>query len=140
MKHLFLDTNVVLDFLVRREPFAAPAADLFQLADERRIWFYVSSLSFSHLFYILRKIVGPETTRSLLPDISEVVTIVAVDSRNVRDALHSSFADFEDALQHYAACAEAEPAMEALVTRDPKGFAASQISVLSPAEALRRVL
>ena len=40
MKHLFQDTNVVLDFLIRREPFAAPAAELFQLADEKRVWLY----------------------------------------------------------------------------------------------------
>lgn len=110
------------------------------MAEEKQVWLYVSSLSFSHLVYILRKIVGPETTRSLLLDIAEIVTIVTVDSRNVRDALHLSFTDFEDALQHFAACAEAEPALEALVTRDPKGFATSHLAVLSPTEVLRRVL
>lgn len=139
MKHFFLDANVVMDFLTRRAPFAVPAADLFQLAEEGQINVYVSSLSFSHLFYLLRKAVGSASARSLLIDVSDVVTIVAVDSRNVKNALHSAFGDFEDALQYYAAHAESEPAIEAIVTRDPAGFTQAKILILSPTEALQRV-
>ena len=47
MSHFFVDTNVLLDFIIRRTPFAASAAELFQLAEKRRIWLYCSSLTFS---------------------------------------------------------------------------------------------
>ncbi|WP_310393529.1 PIN domain-containing protein [Hymenobacter sp.] len=137
MKRFLLDTNVVLDFLIRREPFAAVAADLFQLAEEGRVKLHVSSLSFSHVFYLLRKSVGTTTTRSLLVDLSEVVAVALVDSRMVNDALRSSFPDFEDAVQYFAAADI--PDLAAIVTRDPKGFAAGQLPVLSPAEALRLI-
>ncbi|WP_151087244.1 type II toxin-antitoxin system VapC family toxin [Hymenobacter baengnokdamensis] len=139
MTRFFLDTNVVLDFLTRREPFAVQAADLFQLAEDRKVRLYCSSLSFSQIHYILRKIIGSVPARSLLLELAALVTIVAVDSRNVQDALQSAFIDFEDALQYYAASAAAESGPEAIITRDPKGFSASQLPVLSPAEALRRV-
>ncbi len=146
MKHLFIDTNVLLDFIMRRAPFAVPAAELFQLAENRSIWLYCSSLSFSQAHYILRKVVGTARAQEILLDIADIVTIIAVDSRNVNDALRSSFADFEDALQYFAAAAEAEAAVlasesaiEAIVTRDPKGFAAGALPVLTPPEALARL-
>lgn len=138
MSSFFVDANVLLDFLMRREPFAIPAAELFQLADERKIQLYCSSLSFSQVHYVLRKVVGSAQARSLLLDIADIVTIVAVDSRNVNDALHSSFADFEDVLQYFAALAE-EPTIAVIVTRDPRGFAAGTLPGLSPPEALAQV-
>ncbi len=141
MNHFFIDTNVLLDFLMRRAPFAVEAAELFQLAEERKIWLYCSSLSFSQAHYILRKVVGTSKSLDLLTDIADIVTIIAVDSRNVNDALRSSFTDFEDALQYFAvmAEAEAESTIKAIVTRDPKGFAAGALPVLSPPEALARL-
>jgi predicted nucleic acid-binding protein len=146
MSHLFLDTNVLLDFLMRRAPFATAAAELFQLAEDRKVWLYCSSLSFSQAHYVLRKVAGTAKALYLLTDIADTVTIIAVDSRNVNDALRSSFADFEDTLQYFAAKAEAETAtlasesaIEAIVTRDPRGFAAGALPVLTPPEALARL-
>ena len=139
MRHFFVDTNVLLDFIMRRTPFAIPAANLFQLAENRRIWLYCSSLSFSQAHYVLRKVVGTTRAQELLLDIAGIVTIIAVDSRNVNDALRSSFTDFKDALQYFAAITEAEPAIDAIVTRDPKGFAAGTLPVLTPPEALARL-
>lgn len=46
MSHFFVDTNVLLDFLMHRAPFAVATAELFQLAKDRTIWLYCSSLSF----------------------------------------------------------------------------------------------
>ncbi len=139
MKRLFVDTNVLLDFIMRRTPFAVPAAELFQLAENRSIWLYCSSLSFSQAHYILRKVVGTAKAQGILLDIADIVTIIAVDSRTVNDALRSSFSDFEDALQYFAVVAEVEPAIEAIVTRDPKGFAAGALPVLTPPEAIAQL-
>ena len=57
-RHFFLDTNVVFDYLGRREPNGAAAAALFQAAYEGRATLHVASLSFSHVFYTLRKQFG----------------------------------------------------------------------------------
>lgn len=57
MRYFFVDTNVLLDFIMRRTLFATPAAELFQLAEGRKVWLYCSSLSFSQAHYILRKVV-----------------------------------------------------------------------------------
>ncbi|MGI4972068.1 MAG: type II toxin-antitoxin system VapC family toxin [Janthinobacterium lividum] len=134
-----MDTNVLLDFIMRRPPFAVAAAELFQLAEDRGIGLYCSSLSFSQAHYVLRKVIGSSKAQDLLVDIADLVTIVAVDSRTVNDALRSSFSDFEDALQYFAATARTGATIEAIVTRDSKGFAAGMLPVLTPLEALARL-
>ena len=135
MKHLFLDTNVVVDFLGQREPFVASVIALFQLAEKEKVTLHVSSLSFSHVHYLLRKTVGSAEARSLLLDLAATVAIAPVDSGTMNKALRAGFADFEDAIQYCAA--RAVPAIEAIVTRDPRGFAAGTLPVLSPIEAVR---
>jgi predicted nucleic acid-binding protein len=45
MKKLFLDTNIVIDLLARREPFYEEAANLFTMADKQQIQLFVSALT-----------------------------------------------------------------------------------------------
>lgn len=133
MRHFFLDTNVVFDYLGRREPNGATAVALFQAAYEGRATLYVASLSFSHTFYTLRKQVGAVAAREALRKLARLVRVVAVDETVVQQALDSAFADVEDAMQYFAATSV--PAIEALVTSDPKGFKEGSLKVLSPLEA-----
>ncbi|QKG51280.1 type II toxin-antitoxin system VapC family toxin [Hymenobacter sp. BRD67] len=137
MKHYFVDTNVLLDFLIQREPFGAETLQLFEAGARGLAKLYVSSLSFSHIYYALRKTnPAPERIDKLLK-LARLVHIIPVDRNVLEEALQLGFADFEDGIQYSAALAVA--AVAAIVTRDPKGFSASQLHVLSPAEALRRV-
>jgi predicted nucleic acid-binding protein len=103
MRHFFLDTNVVFDYLGRREPNGAAAASLFQAAYEGRATLYVASLSFSHVFYTLRKQFGAQPAREALRKLARLVRVVAVDEGVVQAALDSEFADVEDAMQYFAA-------------------------------------
>lgn len=79
MHHFFLDTNVVFDYLGRREPNGAAAVALFQAAYEGKVTLYVASLSFSHTFYTLRKQVGAVLAREALRKLARLVRVVAVD-------------------------------------------------------------
>lgn len=103
MRHFFLDTNIIFDYLGRREPNGAAAVALFQAAYERKATLYVASLSFSHTFYTLRKQVGAVAAREALRKLAQLVRVVAVDEEVVQQALNSSFADVEDAMQYFAA-------------------------------------
>ena len=55
MKKVFLDTNVVIDLLDKREPFWGDAAALFTLAYNQKIKLYVSPLTYGTAAYLLRK-------------------------------------------------------------------------------------
>ncbi|RZK13372.1 MAG: PIN domain-containing protein [Hymenobacter sp.] len=134
MKHYFLDTNVVLDFLARREPFAEAALAIFRAGLEKRATLYVASLSFSNLYYTLRKQTDPKTARALMAHLQSLVTVIAVDADTISQAITGPFADFEDAIQHYAAAAV--PLIDAIITRDLRDFAPSTLPVLTPTQAL----
>nr|WP_125916501.1 PIN domain-containing protein [Hymenobacter coccineus] len=114
------------------------AAELFQASVEDRVTLCVASLSFSHIYYTLRKDNTPAECTDKLVKSSALVQIIAVDSNTIRKSLAAGFTDFEDALQSFAAASV--PAIEAIITRDPKGFRGSSLRVLTPAEAVTEAL
>jgi len=56
MTDIFIDTDVIIDFLIDREPHSREAAIIFTLIEQKKLKGFVSSLTFSKLYYVLRKI------------------------------------------------------------------------------------
>jgi predicted nucleic acid-binding protein len=137
MKHYFIDTNVLLDFLLRRDGFGPDALRLFAASDVGLVKLYVSGLSFSHIYYTMRKTNLASERLAALQELADLVEIVPIGRHIIEGALALGFADFEDGLQYCAA--RSLPAIQAIVTRDPKGFAAGALPVLTPPAALARV-
>ena len=134
MKHYFLDTNVVIDYLTQRAPFWPDAAELMQAGLDGQARLYVASLSFANIYYTLRRASTAAKARAVVGEVAQLVEIFGVDAGIIRQALASSFADFEDGIQHFAAVSVS--AVTAIVTRDRKDFQTSLLPVMSPAEAL----
>jgi len=103
MTYLFIDTDIIVDFLIDRKPFSREAAIIFTLIDQKKLKGYVSSLTFSNLFYVLRKIEPQKKVISKIDSISKILTILKVDDQNIRDAIDSGFPDFEDSIQYFCA-------------------------------------
>ena len=135
MKKVFLDTNVVIDLLDKREPYCNDAVTLFTLAYNKKLVLYVSSLTYATASYLLRKH-GKEQTRLLLGNLRQLSKVTAVGEKEVDDALASTFDDYEDALQYYSATGKK---VDAIITRNKKDFAASKLPVMSPDEFLRLI-
>jgi predicted nucleic acid-binding protein len=133
---IFLDTDVALDHLADRQPFAEYAHRLFALAETGELIVCVSSLSFSNLYYILRKLKGHADALALLGKLKLLARVSAVTESEINSALSSSFKDFEDAIQHFAA--KAEGGVNAIVTRNKTDYSASEIPILSPEEYLAK--
>jgi predicted nucleic acid-binding protein len=131
---IFLDTDVALDHLADRQPFAEYAHRLFALAEKGEITLCLSALSFSNLYYILRKLVGHGEALALLGKLKQLVRVSAVGEAEIQSALANSFKDFEDAIQHFTAKAEGD--VSAIITRNKADYAGSKIPVLSPDEFL----
>ncbi len=130
---VFVDTDVVLDLLARREPFYPHAARLFSQAERGTLKACVSALSFANLYYILRKETSGRRAIEILKLFREVVTVLPVNDAIVSDALNAGFADFEDAVQYHAALAAKVPV---LVTRNARHYRKSVIRVCTPEEYL----
>ncbi len=119
MIRVLLDTNVVLDYLLDRAPFADAAAALWQANDEGRIEAYVSIITPVNVFYIARKLKGAAVARQLVESLLAACRVCGPDRDLLLSALTLPMKDFEDAVQVVSAQAEA---LDALVTRDPVDY------------------
>jgi len=134
MKHVFLDTNIIIDVLANREPFSISASKLLDYGDKGKINIYVSALSYSNINYILRKQSSHKEMISLLKDLKTILITIDVTGKIIEEALQSPLRDFEDAIQLNTALSNKK--IQAIVTRDPKGFKNSDISILTAPEAV----
>jgi predicted nucleic acid-binding protein len=134
MEKIFVDTDVVLDLLSKREPFYIHSANLFSSADRHEIQIFVSSLAFANLNYILTKEYSWEQARKKLITLKTLVTVLAVTDKVIELALSSEFKDFDDAIQHFTA---AENSLKTLLTRNIKDYKAANISVMTAEQFLK---
>ena len=129
MKKLFIDTNIVIDLLAKREPFYEEAAKLFSLADKKKVELIVSSLTFANTNYILSKLKNSETAREILTKFKVLVTVADLNDKIIELSLNDkAFSDFEDGLQYYSAL-EYEAGI--IITRNLKDFKSSKIPVIT---------
>ncbi len=132
MKILF-DTNVVLDVLLAREPFAAVAAGLFSLADRRRIQGVLCATTVTTIHYLATKAVGRRQARKHVRELLAMFEVAPVDSLVLGQALDAHLQDYEDAVLHEAARAAGAVG---IVTRNVKDFSGASVAVFSPEELL----
>ena len=133
MSKAFIDTDVILDFFIAREPFAMDAARIFTLSEKKRISICTTGLVFSNAYYVLRKLGSHQKVMEKLSQLAKLIDIIALSKVSVLQALDSKFGDFEDALQHYAALSEN---VKTIVTRNVKDFKNSELAVLTPDQYL----
>lgn len=133
---VLLDTNILLDVLLARQPWMANAQVVWRAHDDGRITAYASASSITDIHYIVRRHAGPSVARASVRICLRTFEICTVDRAILQSADHLPGADFEDNVQ--IACAEAAE-LDAIVTRDPRGFAGSPIPILSPDDLLRRL-
>lgn len=119
MTTLFLDANIFLDVFSTRMPFYPHAAKVLTLIERQQLKGYTSSLNFSNLFYIIRKQCSREVALAYLLQLASFTTILAVDEAIINSALHSSFTDFEDAIQYYTA---KQHGIQFLLTHNTKDY------------------
>ena len=130
---VFVDTDVVLDLLARREPFYPAAARLFSLVERGEVTACVSALAFANLFYLLRKELGAARAVEVLSKLRRLVTVLPVDDGVIERALVAGFRDFEDAIQYHAALAGGATC---LVTRNLRDYPDPAIRVCTAEEFL----
>ena len=126
---VFFDTNVLLDHLLDREPFADDAAELWSMAERREVVGCISAVSFNLVYYIVRHQANERAARRAVRGLCDVFQVIEVDAQIIHQAMDSPFPDFEDAIQH--ACAVRAGATH-LVTRDLADFRRSEVPVVSP--------
>jgi predicted nucleic acid-binding protein len=133
---VLLDTNVVLDILLNREPWVTDAKALWQANDNGRMIGYITATTMTDIFYVARRLASLEVAYQAVRVCLELLEVCAVDRQSLEYALALPGKDFEDNLQ--VACVHLFH-LEAIVTRNIKDFAGAPVPVLTPAEALAQI-
>ena len=121
--HVLIDTNVVLDVLLNRYPFAHDAITIFKLP-ESVAYKYISASAVTDIYYIPYR---------ELRDKQKVKDII-ISEEDMLFALNSDWNDFEDSVQN--AVAESHN-FDAIITRNSADFKKSNMNILSPKDFLQ---
>jgi predicted nucleic acid-binding protein len=130
---LLLDTNVILDVILGRAPWAAEAAALLAAVEAGRVEGFVAGHTVTTVHYIVAKAAGRQTAATAVSDLLRIVGVVPMESADFHHALVLGLADYEDAVQA-AACLKV--GADFLVTRNAKDYRGAPVSPRSAGEVL----
>ncbi len=133
---LFIDTNVMLDFLGERHPFYEAIAKVATLSDTEILKMIVSPISFATVSYFLIKNESSEIAKEKLRKFKILSEICKVDEKTVEKGLNSDFEDFEDSLQYFSAI---EANCDIIITRNGKDFKKSLLPIMTAEEYLSSI-
>lgn len=131
---ILLDTNIVLDLLMDRMPFADAAAELFSKVEDGSATGYLCGTTITTVYYLAAKVVGTPKAQEEIKKLLSLFEVAPVNRHVLQSALAAGFADFEDAVIHEAA---RHVGAEAIVTRNQKDFKKSKIPVYSAEEMVK---
>jgi len=134
---LLIDTNVVLDVLLKREPFYATAADVLLLAQRNDVREYISASTVTDIYYIAhRQIRDGSAVKELLKRLLMVVSVAAVSEREIINALELAWGDFEDSVQYSVALLNE---MDGIVTRNPRDYRDASTPIWEPGQIIEEI-
>lgn len=123
---IFVDTNVILDFVFNRKRFVADAKKIFELAQRGKLKIYISSVAVNTIYYVVKRNRSRVQAIKTLKEILSMTKVLTVGQSTVNKAMLSKFKDFEDALQNY--CAE-EANLTFIITRNVDDFSKSKLYI-----------
>lgn len=131
---ILLDTNIVLDVLLKREPFFQASYEVMKLSALEQVEGFVSATAATDIYYLLRRALrDARAARESLEKLLQLVGFADALAEDVHAAIASNMADFEDAL--VAAIAE-RCRFDCIVTRNVGDFRDSPVKALTPQEFL----
>ena len=133
MTKVFLDTDVLLDVFLEREPHHSIALRLLTNLRQSGTSCFTSAVVLANMNYILAKARGREYSVNKLRSLRRMVGVAPIDEAMVDAALAAPHRDFEDSLQLH--CAHGN-GIETLITRNAKHYPKGRARVTSPVEYL----
>jgi predicted nucleic acid-binding protein len=132
MDRIFLDTNLLLDFVLDRKPFSDQVEEVIASRHTHKKRLFASTLSFANVAYVVRK--ADKNPFETVEDLFEWIEVVSLTKNEFELSFKSNFKDFEDALQFYSALSIKA---DVIITRDVKDFFHATIPVHSPLQFLK---
>ena len=120
MKHVFIDTNILMDMLFNRMPYKNHALELFTLQEKKLITTYTSSNTILSVAYYLNKVNPPKVVKEIVLKLIEDVQVIEINKSMLLAGINSLTDDYEDAVQIY--CALWNRKITHVITRNKKDF------------------
>ena len=136
MKKLFIDSDVLLDLLLDREPFSEDTATLIEKSIETGVKLYSSLLSIANMHYIIGRLENKNKADQKIQKILKIISIENLGQSVIDKAMKSKFKDFEDSLQNFCAV---ESEHEIIITRNTRDYKESELSIFTPREYLAKI-
>ena len=130
---VLFDTNVVLDLLLDRRPFAFEAAQLVDQVARQRLQGLLGATTLTTIHYLAQRRVGDGGARRFMESLLSIFEVAPVGREVLLDALRLKLPDYEDAVLRESA---RRAGATAIVTRDVKGFVEAELVTYQPGELL----
>lgn len=127
---ILIDTNIVLDVMLKREPFYRLSLEILRLAKKDDVEEYVSASAITDIYYLAyRQLRDKGMVRELMRKLLTVISIASVSGQEIENALSLEWNDFEDSVQYSV---EYLQEMDGIVTRNPNDYKDAKIEVWEP--------
>ena len=104
MLKIFIDTDVILDVLLKREPYHLSATYILRQIELNKIKAYTSPLVLANLHYILSKATTQKTSLEKIKQLHQMLKITKIDQETIDNVLFvNKIKDLEDSIQYYSA-------------------------------------
>lgn len=133
---LMIDTNILLDVLVKREPFYEASREVLRLCEEKKVQGFLSASAATDIFYLVRRhLHSTDSAYKCLGYVLDILKVLTVTNEDVINAYTKKARDFGDCL--LAVCA-ASNKCDYIITRNKRDFEEFNMETLSPEELLSR--
>ena len=129
-----IDTNVILDIALNREPFFEYSSQIFDQIDDQILEGYITASSVTDIYYIASKQKDKSQARKFLISLIQILDVIGIDKDIVIQALECDLPDFEDAIQVFSAKSNS---IDLIITRNVADFSISGMKVLTPQEFIQ---
>jgi predicted nucleic acid-binding protein len=131
---LLIDTNIVLDVLLNRQPYCHDSAKIIILSENEIVESYISASAITDIYYITQKFYkNKRITIDLMKKILKVISVATVTGNNIYQALDLGWNDFEDSVQYIVG---ESISADYIITRDADDFKNSIIKIVTPEQFL----
>lgn len=130
MDRVLIDSDVILDSLFNREPFAEYSTAILSMCESKKINGFLTPLIYSNIYYLLRQTAKHDKVIEKLKQLFQITDVIQMDRSVVENALNSGFNDFEDSLQNFSAINNGN--IDLILTRNLKDYRNSELAVFTP--------
>lgn len=134
---LLIDTNIVLDVILERQPFYSNSIEVLCLAKKDDVEEYISASAVTDIYYLIyRQLKDKGLAKELLKELFKIVSVASVTEQEIQKAMELEWKDFEDSVQYSVALLQE---MNGIVTRNPNDYGDSKIPVWLPERVLELI-